>query len=455
MRAIIRKHVRPGRTGREQLDELKQILRNAGYVYTEDERASSGPGIEVNVGMHAAGNIGHDLAASLFEIFPERTKYVVAAEPHHLARVHRVYARRRVARHEDPGERRRERPRHRARHRVAPPAATTRARDPLRSLAVSSDYDALLTLFEELRAVHQARNWSRAYPIFSARAMSAQLDEVRALRRRLRAIDTTSWSVAHRVDYYTVLAEMNGVEFDHRVLKPWARDPGFYNLTDGIYPRLLVHHSRSLSSWGLVEPELPLTPAGVDDFRTRLRIVVPLFEQAKTNLTEGAADLATIAIRVKEKDVEFLERLSGRFAEHHPELVARRRDRDRRDPGLPSMAHRQTVSHDGIGRHWQEELRLVDAQRPPHPLLVGSVLRALSKRVRPSDHVSQAAREPEPDTSRLRADGVEGGKPPPTTRGDGDAHELSARRGDRHPPPRARAAPPRSSTRGCGVSVRT
>ncbi len=35
------------------------------------------PGIEVNVGMHAAGNIGHDVAAGLFEIFPERTKYEV------------------------------------------------------------------------------------------------------------------------------------------------------------------------------------------------------------------------------------------------------------------------------------------------------------------------------------------------------------------------------------------
>ena len=74
---IIRKHVRPGRTGREQLDELKQLIRDAGYVYTEAEAISDVPGIEVNVGMHAAGNIGHDMAASLFEIFPERTKYVV------------------------------------------------------------------------------------------------------------------------------------------------------------------------------------------------------------------------------------------------------------------------------------------------------------------------------------------------------------------------------------------
>ena len=74
---IIRKNVRSGRTGREQLDDLKQIIRDAGYVYTEVERASDVPGIEVNVGMHAAGNIGHDVAAGLFEIFPERTKYEV------------------------------------------------------------------------------------------------------------------------------------------------------------------------------------------------------------------------------------------------------------------------------------------------------------------------------------------------------------------------------------------
>lgn len=77
VRAIIRKNVRTGRTGREQIDDLKQLIRDAGYVYTEDEGPSDAPGVEVNVGMHAAGNIGHDMAAGLFEIFPERTKYEV------------------------------------------------------------------------------------------------------------------------------------------------------------------------------------------------------------------------------------------------------------------------------------------------------------------------------------------------------------------------------------------
>ena len=70
-------NARPGRTGREQIDELKILLRDAGYVYTEEERAGDAKGIEVNVGMHAAGNIGHDLAASLFEIYPVRTEYMV------------------------------------------------------------------------------------------------------------------------------------------------------------------------------------------------------------------------------------------------------------------------------------------------------------------------------------------------------------------------------------------
>ena len=77
MREIIRKNVRSGRTGRVQIDELKQIIQDAGYVYTERERASDVAGIEVNVGMHAAGNISHDVSAGLFEIYPERTKYEV------------------------------------------------------------------------------------------------------------------------------------------------------------------------------------------------------------------------------------------------------------------------------------------------------------------------------------------------------------------------------------------
>ncbi len=77
VREIVRKNVRSGKTGREQFEDLKQIIRDAGYVYTEKERPSDVPGVEVNVGMHGMGNIAHDVAAGLAEFQPEMTEYEV------------------------------------------------------------------------------------------------------------------------------------------------------------------------------------------------------------------------------------------------------------------------------------------------------------------------------------------------------------------------------------------
>ena len=74
VREIIRKNVRSGKTGREQYDALKQIIRDAGFVYTEVERPGDVPGVEVNVGMHGMGNIAHDVAAGLAEFQPEMTE---------------------------------------------------------------------------------------------------------------------------------------------------------------------------------------------------------------------------------------------------------------------------------------------------------------------------------------------------------------------------------------------
>jgi Xaa-Pro aminopeptidase len=77
IRELVKRNVRSGKTGREQLDNLKRLVTEAGYVYTEEEHPSSVEGIEVNIGMHAAGNLGHDVGASLFEIYPVRTEYEI------------------------------------------------------------------------------------------------------------------------------------------------------------------------------------------------------------------------------------------------------------------------------------------------------------------------------------------------------------------------------------------
>ena len=77
IRDLIQTNVKSGKTGRELIDNLKQLVNKAGYVYTENERASKVKGIEVNIGMHGSGNLGHEAGASLFEIFPMRTTYPV------------------------------------------------------------------------------------------------------------------------------------------------------------------------------------------------------------------------------------------------------------------------------------------------------------------------------------------------------------------------------------------
>ena len=184
-----------------------------------------------------------------------------------------------------------------------------------------NNYADLVSLYEEFREFIKP-TVRDGVPDFTAATMSRQYGDLKELQGRLQAIDITRWPVEQQVDYHVVRAEMNGVEFDHRVLRQWARDPGFYNLTDGIYPRLLVHHSRSLSNWGLFEPVVPMSAAGVEDFRMKLQAVPKLFHQAKTNLIEAVGDLARIAIRVKEKDIQMLERFAKQFKHHHPELIS-------------------------------------------------------------------------------------------------------------------------------------
>ena len=77
VRNIIKKNVKPGRTGEKILNGLRKKIRQAGYVYTEEEKPSDVSGIEVNIGMHSAGNLGHDQGGSIFAIYPTRKKYVV------------------------------------------------------------------------------------------------------------------------------------------------------------------------------------------------------------------------------------------------------------------------------------------------------------------------------------------------------------------------------------------
>ena len=90
-----------------------------------------------------------------------------------------------------------------------------------------SPYEQLNALFREWRSFEKPPLRDGA-PDYSAATFAVRRPAFQKLYDRLLAIDTTGWSAAQRADWQIVRAEMNGYDFNQRVLMPWARDPAFY-----------------------------------------------------------------------------------------------------------------------------------------------------------------------------------------------------------------------------------
>ena len=100
---------------------------------------------------------------------------------------------------------------------------------PAKSVAgpAATGHGQLVQLFADWRGFNHPKI-ERSRPDYSALAMTAKAERLPEFRARLAAIDTAGWSASQRGDHRLVEAEMNGLDFFLRVLKPWARDPGFY-----------------------------------------------------------------------------------------------------------------------------------------------------------------------------------------------------------------------------------
>src|SRR5262249_45144185 len=152
---------------------------------------------------------------------------------------------------------------------------------------------------------------------------AAQRARLPELQRRLQGIDPRGWPVAQQVDWRLVRAEMNGLEFDHRVLRPWSRNPAFYAV---IVPEQSDTPSKerpafagTLEVWRL---SFPLPPAELGPFRAKLRAIPHILEQARVNLVEDARDLWTIGIRVHRDQSRLLGSLATRLGGHDADLAA-------------------------------------------------------------------------------------------------------------------------------------
>ncbi len=168
----------------------------------------------------------------------------------------------------------------------------------------SGEYESFSSLFAEYREFQ-----NKDIEDYSPAAMDQRYEELKVFQNRLAAIDSSNWSVSNQIDYHLARAEMNGLEFRHRVLKPWSLDPGFYN---DILPRVGRRQ------------ELPLDEEALNRLRTRLQTLPEFFEQAKVNLqplSKVAADLGTLAVLSLGDSRKSYKALAAQAAERQPELV--------------------------------------------------------------------------------------------------------------------------------------
>lgn len=163
------------------------------------------------------------------------------------------------------------------------------------------DYNDLVTLFKEWR-VFEIPPLLHGAPDYTAGTFAMRVPQFKALQQRLKAIDTTHWTLPHKVDWLIVQAEMNGYDFNQRILMPWNRDPAFYTTLKTDRSDVPAHegptHHKTIELW---QYSFPLSAEQKNKLISELNIIPPLHDQARINLTGNAKDLWITGIR----DIKF------------------------------------------------------------------------------------------------------------------------------------------------------
>jgi hypothetical protein len=181
-------------------------------------------------------------------------------------------------------------------------------RDHSQTAARSNRYADLVSLFADWRAF-QRPPLVDGVPQYTAGAMAGQQRGIVTYQHQLATIDPSGWPVNQQVDWYLVRAEMNGLDFDHRVLKPWVNNPAFYVT---VFPEQSDQPAREgPSAYGAVEIwnySFPLTPEQAAMMDAGIRTIPRFLEEAETNLVGNGRDLWVFGTkRVKQQSVDLAE----------------------------------------------------------------------------------------------------------------------------------------------------
>jgi hypothetical protein len=151
-------------------------------------------------------------------------------------------------------------------------------------------------LFADWRAFEVPPSHEGA-PDYRASAFERRRAELARLRERLAALAASAASTGARIDLALLRAEMNGFDFNARVLQPWARDPAFYATVRTEQSDTPAHEGPN--AHGLVEIwtySFPLSAQDEARLTAELLPIPAFLSQARENLTGNARDLWTTGI---------------------------------------------------------------------------------------------------------------------------------------------------------------
>jgi hypothetical protein len=246
--------------------------------------------------------------------------------------------------------------------------------------ARSTRYEDLLSFFREWRSFQKPKLVD-GVPDYTAGAMAAQERELDTFRRRLASIDARGWPIGQQVDWYVVRAELNGLDFDHRVLKPWANNPAFYVT---VFTEESDQPAREGPfAYGAVELwtyPFPLSSESAAEMDAGSRGSPRLLAQAKTNLKGNGRDLwifGTRSIRQQSADLaQLAPKLTDAQGKLKEDVLAAKAATDELAAWLESKAASKT-GPSGIGIEnydwylknvqlvpytWQEEVALMERE---------------------------------------------------------------------------------------------
>ena len=181
----------------------------------------------------------------------------------------------------------------------------------------------LLALFKDWRTFEAAPLLSNGVPDYRVPALQDKQNRLPTFQKRLATLDPSAWPVEQQIDLSILRAEMNGLDFNLRVLQPWARDPAFYRSIWSQQSDTPDHegpsHHALIELWTY---EFPLSLADAARLAAALRTIPPLLTQARDNLTGNAKDLWLGGIYVFHNQLGDLDALEAKTAPATPELDA-------------------------------------------------------------------------------------------------------------------------------------